>query len=554
VAQLTGKHALLEQLVADGTRYVFGNPGTTEQSFMDALQDHPGLEFILGLHEGAVVGIADAYARATDRPAFVQVHIAPGLGNAVGMLFNAHASHSPLVVYAGQSASSALFQEPLLSGDLVAIARPVTKWAFELHHAADVPQALRRAMKVAEEAPRGPVLLSVPFDVMDEVAEVAIRPSTYTRWRVAPDPTAIDEAVGLLVGSIRPVLVVGDGVALAGAQGEVAQLAERLGAPIYNGYASEVNVANDHPLLSGTLPRTSLRSAAAAEDLVRDHDVVLAIGTPIFRFAFPAAGGLDPGSTTIIHVDVDGWEIGKNVPTALGIRSDARLALRALLDGLGTTPPAAAAERGRAIAERTAERRAALLAEDRAGWDGVPISPARLMSELAAALPQDTAVFEEAISASAVMARYLTPRPGSYYRARGGGIGPGLPGAIGLKLALPDRPVVGVTSDGSALYNITALWTAAHHGIPVVWVVCNNGTYQILKTNLAEYLGPLAEARGFLEMDLAEPALRFDRIAESFGVAGHRVERPGQIRPALEAALASGKPALVDVAIRSRPG
>jgi benzoylformate decarboxylase len=552
VVLLTGKHALLEQLSADGVRYVFGNPGTTEQSFMDALQDHPALTFILGLHEGAVIGMADAYARAIGRPAFVQLHIAPGLGNAVGMLFNAHVSHSPLVVYAGQSASAALFQEPLLSGDLVGIARPVTKWAAEIHHAADIPQAVRRAMKVADEAPRGPVFLSLPFDVMDESAEVDIRPSTLTHWRVAPDPAAIDAAVDLLAASRRPLLVVGDGVALSDAQAEVAALAELLGAPIYNGYASEINVANDHPLLVGTLPRTSLHAASAASELLRRHDVVLAVGTPVFRFAFPRPGGMDPGTAALIHIDIDGWEIGKNLPPAIGIRSDARSALRLLLEGLTGRAPTGAAERVVEIGGRTSARRAEQLAEDRASWDQRPITPARLMGELAAALPAEAAVFEEAISASQTMARYLNPRPGSYFRARGGGIGPGLPGAIGLKLAAPDRPVVGVTSDGAAMYNISALWTAAHHRIPVTWVVCNNGSYQILKTNLAEYLGPLAAGRRFVEMDLADPPLRFDRIAEAFGVHGRRVERPGDLRAALDEALGLGAPALVDVAIEAR--
>jgi benzoylformate decarboxylase len=151
VTRTTGKRALMEQLIADGFRYIFGNPGTTEQPFMDILQDYPQLEFILCLHEGVAVSMADAFARATGRPAFVELHIAPGLGNGIGMIFNAMSSHSPLVVYAGQSASAALFQEPLLSGDLVSMARPVTKWAFELGHAADIPQAIRRGLKVAEE-------------------------------------------------------------------------------------------------------------------------------------------------------------------------------------------------------------------------------------------------------------------------------------------------------------------------------------------------------------------------------------------------------------------
>src|SRR5260221_5874892 len=162
-----GKHALMEQLIADGVRYIFGNPGTTEQPFMDALQDHPELEFILCLHDGVAASMSDAYARATGKPAFVQLHIAPGLGNAIGMIFNATSGHPPLVVYAGQSSTDTLFQEPLLSGDLVGMARPVTKWAFEDGNAADVPQALRRAMEIAHPPPHGAARLSIPADGVD---------------------------------------------------------------------------------------------------------------------------------------------------------------------------------------------------------------------------------------------------------------------------------------------------------------------------------------------------------------------------------------------------
>jgi benzoylformate decarboxylase len=546
---LTGKQALLEQLIADGVHYIFGNPGTTEQAFMDALQDYPQLEFILCLHEGAAVSMADAFARATGKPAFVQLHIAPGLGNALGMIFNAMASHSPLLVYAGQSASRALFQEPLLSGDLVAMAAPVTKWAYEVGHAADVPQAVRRGMKIAEEAPRGPVFLGIPIDVMDEEAEVTIEPTRPTHWRVRPDPAAIDEAAGILARSERPLVIIGDGVALAEGQAEVARVAELLGAPIYNGYSSEVNVASDHPLLVGTLPRTTLDAADVATKLLARHDVLLAVGTPLFRFAFPTPGGMTPTGTKVIQIDVDGWEIGKNLAGALGIQADCKAALEELIERLSVRPPAGAAERAETIAADVRKKREQQLAADREGWDASPISAARLMGELAAVLPPDAAIFEEAISSSATMARYIMPSPGRYFRARGGGIGPGLPGAVGLKLALPDLPVVGVVSDGSAMYNITALWTAAHHRVPVTWVVCNNASYQILKQNVMDYLGPGHVDRKFVAMDLTDPPLRFDRIAESMGVHGRRVERPEDIRPALEEALGLGAPALVDVAI-----
>ncbi len=176
--RLTGKRALMEQLIADGTRYIFGNPGTTEQGFMDTLQDYPQLEFMLALHEGVAVCMADAYARLTRRPSFVELHIAPGLGNALGMMHNARIGKTPMVAYAGQSPSSVLFQEPHLSGPLVEMAKPIAKWSYQVEHAHDVPQVLRRAFKIAAEPPAGPVFLALPMDVLDAEAEVQIEPTT----------------------------------------------------------------------------------------------------------------------------------------------------------------------------------------------------------------------------------------------------------------------------------------------------------------------------------------------------------------------------------------
>ena len=552
MTRLTGKRALFEQLVADGVRYIFGNPGTTEQAFQDLLQDYPQLTYVLCLHEGVAVSMADSYARATRKPAFVELHIAPGLGNGGGMLFNAKASHSPLVVYVGQGASRAMLQEPLLSGDLVAMAEPNTKWAHQLAHAADVPQALRRAFKIADEPPQGPVVLAIPIDVMDEEADVTIQPTSFTRWRAHPDPAAIDEAAALLAASARPLLIVGDGVALSDGQADVAALAEHLGAPIYQGYSTEVNVATDHPLFMGTLPTTDAGAPEATRRVLARHDVLLAVGTPLFRFIFPGPGSIVPDGLKVIQVDIDGWEIGKNVPGALGIRADCRAALRALLDRLGSRRPAGASERAAAIgAERRAAREKAL-ASDGLGWDETPISVPRLMSELAAALPPEAAVFDEAITSSATLQRYIAPRPGGYFRGRGGGLGPGMPGPVALKLAMPDRPVVGVVGDGAAMYTVSALWTAAHHRIPVTWVVCGNASYRILKQNLVDYLGPGGTDRRFVELELSDPPLRYDRIAEAMGVHGRRVERPEEIRPALEEALGLGAPALVDVALQGR--
>src|SRR5437870_2049376 len=205
--RMTGKRAMLEQLIADGVRHIFGNPGTTEQGFMDILQDYPQVQFMLALHEGVAVCMADAYARVSRRPSFVEVHIAPGLGNALGMLHNARVGKTPLVVYAGQSPSSVLLQEPHLSGPLVDLAKPIVKWAAQVEHAHDIPRAVRRAFKIAAEPPQGPVFLSLPMDVLDQEADVEIAPTTYTNWRARPDPAGLAEIADMLVAAERPMLM-----------------------------------------------------------------------------------------------------------------------------------------------------------------------------------------------------------------------------------------------------------------------------------------------------------------------------------------------------------
>jgi len=554
VARLTGKRALVEQLVADGVRYVFGNPGTTEQGFMDVLQEYPQVEFILALHEGVAVGMADAYARAARRPAFVEVHTGPGLGNALGMIYNARTGKTPMVVYAGHSPSSAALQEPLLSSPLVEMARPLTKWAAEVQHAHDVPRALRRAFKTAMEPPPGPVFLSLPLDVLDGEAEVDIVPTTFTNWRGRVDPAAIAEVARLLLAAERPMLMVGDSVALAEAQAEVAAVAEALGAPIFECYASEFNVSTKHPLYLGSV---NFVGPGPVRAILEGCDVLLVVGAPLFRLIFPEPerSPLPPGAR-VIQIDLDAWEIGKNVTPDIALLADPRAALAELAEQVRRlhTPAQAgvAAERAARIGEHTRAQRARYWEEAKKSWDAKPISAPRLMHEIRHALPDDAMVFAEAITNAHHLAAAMSPTaPGRMMRSRGGGIGPGLPGTLGAQLAQPSRKVVGVCSDGAAMYSITALWTAAHHRIPATFVMLNNASYRILKLNMVEYLGAAARDRRFIGMDLTDPELRFDRMAESMGVPGRRVEHPDELAPALRDALAHEGPSLVDVVMES---
>lgn len=551
--RMSGKHALMEQLATDGVRHIFGNPGTTEQPFMDVLQDFPRIEFILALHEGVAVSAADAYARLTRKPAFVELHISPGLGNGLGMLHNAKVGQSPLVVYAGQSESEALFQEPHLSGPLVEMARPLCKWAYQVEHAHDVPQALRRAFKVAAEPPQGPVFLAVPMDVMDEEAEMTIQPTAYTSWRTRPDPAGLARAAEMLLAARNPMILAGDRVALSGAQAEVVELAELVGAPIFENYASEFNVPATHPLNLGMLAFTGgaqqLRAALA------ECDLLLSVGAPLFQIIFPDREPI-LRHCKVVQIDLVPWELNKNVPADVALLADPRAALAELSESVresrSKAQAEAASERARAIAARTAAARARYKEQARASWESPVISGPRLMQELAQTLPENALVFSEAITNQAHLLAALQPTvPGQVMNGRGGGIGTGLPGALGAQIACPDRKVVGVCADGAAMYSITALWTAAHHRVPVTYVMLNNASYRILKLNMVEYLGDAVKGRKFVGMDLDDPPLRFDRLAEALGVPARRVERPDELAPALREAMAHPGPFLVDVVMES---
>lgn len=552
--RLSGKRALVEQLIADGTRYIFGNPGTTEQGFMDVLQDYPQLEFILALHEGVAVSMADAYARLTRRPAFVEVHIAPGLGNALGMMHNARIGKTPLVVYAGQSESRALLQEPHLSGPLVEMARPVCKWAAQIDHAHDVPQALRRAFKIASEPPQGPVFLAFPMDTLDQEADVEIVPTSYTRWRSRPDPAAVAEAAEHLLAARNPMIMVGDGVALSDAQDEAVALAEALGAPIFECYASEFNAPATHPLNMGSVNFVGPKPLTAA---LAECDVLLVVGAPVFQLIFPDPAQRPlPRDAKLIQIDAGTHELGKNVPPTVGILADPKASLAELAAQIKSGQTAARVEaagaRAKAVEERTRNARRAYWVRAEEHWNDVPIIGPRLMHEIRHALPDDGMVFAEAITNSHHLEQAMRPdRPGRLVKGRGGGIGPGLPGALGAALACPDRKVVGVCSDGAAMYSISALWTAAHHRVPVTYVMLNNASYRILKLNMVEYLGQAVRGRQFVAMDLADPALRFDRMAEALGVPGRRVEHPDELPGALQEAIAHNGPSLVDVVIEN---
>jgi benzoylformate decarboxylase len=552
---MRGRQVFMESLLAHGVEHIFGNPGTTESPILDALLDYPQLRYIVALHEGVALGAASYHAQATGRPAVVNVHVAPGLGNSLGMLYNALKARAPLVVTAGQQDTRLRLRGPVLGHDLVAMAAPLTKWSVQVERADELALIMHRAVKIATDPPAGPVFVALPIDVMEqETDQGPLAPGRLHR-APAPDPAGVAEAAALLLGGRRPVIVAGDDAAPAAA--ELLALAERLGAAVWcEGIRARQVVPSRHPNFRLSLPF----DAVAIRRALDEADVVLLVGGPFFEEVWYAPGSPLPPGAAAIHVETSPERLAHNLPVTVGLVSEPRAALAALRSAVereaGDAFRAAAAARNEVLRALKAQDAQAQRARAAKRWDSAPISMPRLMAEVESALPDDAIVVDEAITAGPDLARTIQfERAGDYVGARGGGIGQALPGAIGIKLARPDRPVVALSGDGSAMYSIQALWTAAHHDLAIAFVILNNREYRILKHNMDTYRQRFGAKpdRGYPNMDLVSPDLGFVDIARGLGVEGMRVGHPAELRPALGRALGAGRPFLLDVAIEGRP-
>jgi benzoylformate decarboxylase len=552
---MRGKQVFMESLIAHDLTYIFGNPGTTESPILDALLDYPQLRYIVALHEGVALGAASYYAQTSGKTGVVNLHVAPGLGNALGMLYNAMKARSPLVVTAGQQDTRLRLRAPVLGHDLVAMAAPLTKWSVQVERADEFALIMHRALKIASDPPAGPVFLALPIDVLEQETEVAPFPVGRLYRETAPDPAAIEAAVALLVGARRPAIVAGDDASSGAA--ELAALAELVGAPVWcEGIRARQALPSAHPNFRMGLPF----DAAAIRKALDDADVVLLVGGPFFEEVWYAPGSPLPRGARAIHVESSPERLARNVAVSVGLVSHPRAALAALRRSLEQLADPgfrdAAARRNEALRALKAQDAEAQRVRAAKRWDSSPISLPRVMAEIEAALPPDAIVVDEAITAGPDLARTVKfEGTGDYVGARGGGIGQALPGALGVKLAHPDRPVLAVSGDGSAMYSIQALWTAAHHDLDVVFLILNNREYRILKHNMDTYRQRFGAKpdRGYPNMDLVSPDLGFVDLARGLGVEAARITTPGELRPALDKAFGARHPFLLDVAIEGRP-
>jgi benzoylformate decarboxylase len=546
---VSGKRALLEVLRQEGVEYLFGNPGTTELPLMDGLVEEPALTYVLALQEAAVVAMADGYAQASGRLGVVSVHVAPGLGNALGMLYDAQKAGAPLLVTAGQHDQSFNVTEPILWADLPPIARPFVKWSAEVRRLEDLPRLVHRAAKTALAPPTGPVFLSLPADVLQAEGVVELGAPTRVAPRIRGDRAAVEAAAETLARAERPLILAGDAVAQSDAHAELVAVAEALGAPVYaEGVANTASFPASHPLFRGSF----VRVAPAVRQVLSGADVLFSVGGDLLTLSLPSDVDPMPPGLQVIHLDTDPWELGKNYPTGVAILGDPKATLPDLLASLEArmTPAKRRQAHERLEATRAAKARhlEELRSRARSEAHRVPITPLAVMSAVADALPPGAVVVDESISSGLGLRTLLrSDDPKSFFGLRGGGIGWGLPAAIGVKLALPDRPVVGLIGDGSAMYTCQALWTAARYRIGVTFVILNNASYRILKQRIHAMKGFAAQADRYVAMDLDDPRVDFVRLAESLGVRAERIEKAAEVGPALGRALAAPGPTLLDV-------
>ena len=546
---MSGSRAFLALLKQEGVEVMFGNPGTTELPLMDAFATENELRYMLGLQEAAVIAMADGYAQASGKLAVVNLHVAPGLGNAMGMLYDAQKAGSPILVTAGQHEQSFNATEPILWADLPTIARPLVKWSSEVHRLADLPRLIHRAAKTALAPPTGPVFLSLPGDILRSDGDIDLLAPTRVAPRLRGDREAVEAAAAILANAKRPVIMAGDAVAQSRAHAELVELAELLGAPVYTEFVpNTASFPSSHPLFRGSM----IRLAPEVRKVLDRYDVLFSVGSDLFTLSLPSDVDPMPPDITLIHLDIDPWELGKNYPPATAILGDPKATLPeitgAVRERMTSGARGLARERLADMTKAIAADRDALKAKARALAEVTPVQPLALLHAIAEMLPKDSVVIEEALSSAPGIRQLIRSDDAqSYFGLRGGGIGWGLPAAMGVKLALPDRPVVGLIGDGSAMYTCQGLWTAAHYGIGAIFVILNNSSYRILKQRLHAMWGLSEQADNYVGMELTDPKIDFVGLARSLGIKADRARTVHEATDLLAAALKDAGPMLIDV-------
>ena len=545
---MSGKQAVMEMLKAEGIEYIFGNPGTSEGPLVDMLGEYPEFKYIMALQESVAMGMGESYARSTNRTSFVSLHVDSGLANGIALMLDALNTGTPMVVTSANYDARKISENKT---DLAQLVRPVTKWSVELDLPDQIPSVMRRAFNEANSHPKGPVYVGFTANALEGIAEMNIVPSAPVHDAVRPDPEGIRVAAEMLRDSRSPLLIVGDRVSDDGGVGCAVELAEIVGMPVYQSRGAEVSFPTNHPQYLGV---HSLRVASDREAL-KGYDVILTVGMDTFDELFYWGDVILGENTSLIHIDPIPGRVGKTEPTNLGIISNCKAALEMLSNALKDSV-------NKEIANKLRKESVKLAMEERqtyedsvsSKWKNTPMSPARMMYELSKSVPSNSIIVDDSVSNRAALRHYFEGINRDDIRGvRGQSIGGGIGATMGTKCAFPDRPVIGIIGDGSAMMTIQGLWTAANDDIPCVFVICNNGMYRVLKVNFniyqTELLKETEPAGENLLYSNFETPFDISEIAKGMGLHSERVTDPSEIAPAVNRAISTGKPAVLDIVI-----
>lgn len=521
-APVTVKQATLGLLRAFGIKKVFGNPGSTELPFLSDWPDD--IDYVLGLQEATVIGMADGYAQATRNAGFVNLHSAAGVGNALGNIFTAHRNQTPMVITAGQQARSILPLQPFLYAERASeFPRPYVKFSIEPARAEDVPAAIARAYYVAMQPPCGPTFVSVPIDDWARPTQ-PVEARSVSR-EIGPDPVALGRLATALAASKRPALVVGPGVDRAEAVDLMVRVAEKTRAAIWvSPFSARCSFPERHPQFSGFLHA----SPAQLSDALHGHDLVVVIGAPVFTFHVEGHAAIFDGATAIFQI-TDDPDAAAITPVGASIVASMKPALTMLLDMLPETRRAMPEGRSLPPAPRA----------------GDPIPAELVLHTLSTAMPDGAVLVEEAPSHRPAMQKFMPMRgQDSFYTMASGGLGYSLPAAVGIALGRPGVRTVCLIGDGSAMYSIQALWTAAQRKLPLTVVVLNNSGYGAMRS-----FSQVMQVRNVPGLDL--PGIDFVQIAQGLGCDAVRVTKSSELAPALKHGLAHDGTSLIEVMVDS---
>ena len=545
---MSGKQAVLEMLKAEGIEYIFGNPGTSEGPLIDMLGDYPEFKYIMALQESVAMGMGESFARSTEKTSFVSLHVDSGLANGIALMLDALNTGTPMVVTSANYDSRKINETKT---DLAELVRPVTKWAVELDLPDQIPSVLRRAFNEANSHPKGPVYVGFTANALEGIADMNIVPSGKVHDEVIPSPSGILEAANLLTKAKNPALMVGDRVSDDNAISESVSIAELLGMAVFQSRGAEVSFPTTHPQYQGM---HSLRSQESRESL-KEFDVILTVGMDTLDELFYWGDVILNESQKLIHIDPIPGRVGRSEPTDVGIISNCKTGLTELITEVSKTVDQniVNTRKSQVISDALSQKEA-YEESVKAKWNSTPMSPARMMYELSNAIPKNSIVVDDSISNRAAMRHYFPATERNDIRGvRGQSIGGGVGATMGTQCAFPDRPVFGVLGDGSTMMTVQGLWTAANDKIPCIFVICNNGMYRVLKTNFNVYQKeilnePEPAGDNLLYSDFVTP-FNLCTIAEGMGLHSERVTDPNEIAGAVDRALASGGPALLDIVI-----